>query len=319
MPRVLMFTTLVPENVSELVGVAPEEYDVEVRPTALPDAEKTSLVADADFLILFPSVLSNDVLRAAQKLKLIQLVSAGFDKMDIELCRELGIPVANNGGANSIDVAEHAVMLMLACYRRLVEMDANVRRGAWKEIDSGLTTFALHGKTVGLVGLGNIGKQTARLLRPFGVKLVYADEFAASDKIERELAVERLPLDDLLQTVDVVSLHVPLNDSTQGLIGERELGLMKPSAILINTCRGPVVDEAALATALRSGSIAGAGLDVMQAEPPAGDNPLLRFSNVTVTPHTAGVTHDTWARRGEFVFQNLERVWQGKPPLALVS
>lgn len=319
MPRVLMFTTLVPENVSELVGVAPEEYDVEVRPTALPDAEKTSLVADADFLILFPSVLSNDVLRAAQKLKLIQLVSAGFDKMDIELCRELGIPVANNGGANSIDVAEHAVMLMLACYRRLVEMDANVRRGAWKEIDSGLTTFALHGKTVGLVGLGNIGRQTARLLRPFGVKLVYADEFAASDKIERELAVERLPLDDLLQTVDVVSLHVPLNDSTQGLIGERELGLMKPSAILINTCRGPVVDEAALATALRSGSIAGAGLDVMQAEPPAGDNPLLRFSNVTVTPHTAGVTHDTWARRGEFVFQNLERVWQGKPPLALVS
>lgn len=319
MPNVLMFTTLAPENVRELVGVAPAGYEVDVHDTSMPDAEKAELVADADFLILFPSVLSNDVLRAAKRLKLIQLVSAGFDKMDIDLCRELGIPVANNGGANSIDVAEHAVMLMLACYRRLIEMDANVRKGAWDAIDSGAFTFTIHGKTAGIVGLGNIGRQTARLLRPFDAKLVYADADAAPPDVERELGVQRLPLDELLRTADIVSLHVPLNDATRGLIGERELSMMKPSAILINTCRGPVVDERALAVALRSGSIAGAGLDVLQSEPPSAVNPLLTFSNVILTPHTAGVTHDTWARRGEFVFQNLTRVWEGKPALAVVS
>jgi phosphoglycerate dehydrogenase-like enzyme len=319
MPKVLMFTTLAPENVSELVGVAPSGFETDVYPTDLADTEKATLVEDADFVILFPPVLSNDVLRAAKQLKLIQLVSAGFDKMDVELCRELGIPIANNGGANSIDVAEHAVMLMLACYRRLCEMDANVRTGGWRAIDSGIQTFALYGKTVGIVGLGNIGRRVAQLLRPFGVELVYADAFEAPAEVERELGVQRLPLDDLLEAADIVTLHVPLNDATRSLIGARELGLMKPSAVLVNTCRGPVVDEHALAQALQTGVIAGAGLDVLVAEPPEDDNPLLGMANVILTPHTAGVTHDTWERRGRFIFENLERVWEGEPALAVIS
>ena len=319
MPKVLMFTTLAPENVSELVGVAPSGFETDVYPTDLADTEKATLVEDADFVILFPPVLSNDVLRAAKQLKLIQLVSAGFDKMDVELCRELGIPIANNGGANSIDVAEHAVMLMLACYRRLCEMDANVRTGGWRAIDSGIQTFALYGKTVGIVGLGNIGRRVAQLLRPFGVELVYADAFEAPAEVESELGVQRLPLDDLLEAADIVTLHVPLNDATRSLIGARELGLMKPSAVLVNTCRGPVVDEHALAQALQTGVIAGAGLDVLVAEPPEDDNPLLGMANVILTPHTAGVTHDTWERRGRFIFENLERVWEGEPALAVIS
>jgi phosphoglycerate dehydrogenase-like enzyme len=319
MPKVLMFTNLAPENVSELVGVAPPGFETDVYPTALADAEKAALVEDADFVILFPPVLSNDVLRAATRLRLIQLVSAGFDKMDVELCRELGIPIANNGGANSIDVAEHAVMLMLACYRRLCEMDANVRTGGWRAIDSGIQTFALHGKTVGIVGLGNIGRRVAQLLRPFGVELVYADAFEAPAEVERELGVQRLPLDEMLRAADIVTLHVPLNDATRSLIGARELGIMKPSAVLINTCRGPVVDEHALAQALQTGVIAGAGLDVLDAEPPDDDNPLLGLANVILTPHTAGVTHDTWERRGRFIFENLQRVWEGEPALAVIS
>jgi phosphoglycerate dehydrogenase-like enzyme len=319
MPEVLMFTTLAAENVRELIGVAPEGYEVTVHPTGLPDVEKARLIADVDFLILFPSVLSNDVLRAAERLRLIQLVSAGYDRMDIELCRELGIPVANNGGANAIDVAEHAVMLMLACYRRLCEMDANVRAGAWNAIDSGATTYTIHGKTVGIVGLGNIGRQTARLLRPFGAKLIYADEYAAPEEVERELGVVRVPLDELLGAADIVTLHVPLSDATRGMIGEQQLRSMKASAILINTCRGPVVDEQALVDALRTDLIAGAGLDVLTEEPPAAGNPLLALDSVILTPHTAGVTHDTWARRGEFIFANLQRVWEGEPALAVVS
>lgn len=319
MPNVLMFTTLAPEIAQELVGAAPAGYEVNVHPTGLPDAEKIRLIADADFLILFPSVLSNDVLRAAKRLKLIQLVSAGFDKMDVELCRALGIPIANNGGANAIDVAEHAVMLMLACYRRLCEMDANVRRGAWGAIDSGAATYTINGKTVGLVGLGNIGRHTARLVRSFGADLVYTDEYAVPEEVARDLGVARVPLDELLQVADIVTLHVPLNDATRGLIAEQEMRMMKPSAVLINTCRGPVVDEQALSDALRTGQIAGAGLDVLVDEPPAADNPLLNLKNVIFTPHTAGVTHDTWARRGEFIFANLERVWEGMPALAVVS
>lgn len=319
MPNVLMFTTLAPEIAQELVGAAPAGYEVNVHPTGLPDAEKIRLIADADFLILFPSVLSNDVLRAAKRLKLIQLVSAGFDKMDVELCRALGIPIANNGGANAIDVAEHAVMLMLACYRRLCEMDANVRRGAWGAIDSGAATYTINGKTVGLVGLGNIGRHTARLVRSFGADLVYTDEYAVPEEVARDLGVARVPLDELLQVADIVTLHVPLNDATRGLIAEQEMRMMKPSAVLINTCRGPVVDEQALSDALRTGQIAGAGLDVLVDEPPAADNPLLNLKNVIFTPHTAGVTHDTWARRGEFIFANLERVWEEKPALAVVS
>ena len=180
-------------------------------------------------------------------------------------------------------------------------------------------TFALFGKTVGLVGLGNIGRQTALRLRPFGVNLVYADAYPAPAEIEAELGVRRLELDELLQTADVVSLHVPSTRRPAGLSAARELSLMKPTAILVNTCRGPVVDEQALAEALQGGVLAAAGLDVLSSEPPSNDNPLLGMTNVTLTPHTAGVTHDTWARRGEFIFQNLQRVWEGKPPLAVIS
>lgn len=319
MPKVLLFTTLADENVAELISPAPDDFDIIVRPTDLPDSEKAALVADADFVILFPAVLASDVIRAGKKLRLIQLVSAGFDKMDVAVCAEMGIPVANNGGANSIDVAEHAVMLMLASYRRLVEMDAQVRAGNWRAIDSGLTTFALHGKTVGLVGLGNIGRRVAQLLQPFGVTILYADAYQAPAEVEEQLRVQRVTLNELLQNADVVSLHVPLNDVTRGLISKREFEQMKSTAILINTCRGPVVDEDALAEALQNWHIAGAGLDVFASEPPEADSPLLGMNNVVLTPHSAGVTHDTWARRGEFIFENLQRVWDGEDALAVIA
>ncbi len=319
MPKVLFFTTLAEGIVHELLSPAPAEFDVAVLPTDLPDTEKARLIADADFVILFPSELSNDVIRAAEKLRLIQLVSAGFDKIDVALCADMGIPVSNNGGANAIDVAEHAVMLMLASYRRLVEMDTNVRQGQWRAIDSGLSTYTLNGKTVGLIGFGNIGRRVAQLLQPFGVTILYADAYPATSEVEEQLHVTCVAFDELLTRADVVSLHVPLNEATYGLISQRELKRMKSSAVLVNTCRGPVVDEVALTDALRHGEIAYAGLDVLTSEPPAADNPLLGLNNVIVTPHAAGVTHDTWARRGAFIFENLQRVWDGKDALAVIA
>ena len=319
MPKVVMLTTLAPTTAQRLVEVAPPGYEVEVHSAKLPVEAQRDAVADADFLILFPPSLDNAVLAGAKRLKLIQLVSAGFDQIDIDLCRRMGIPVANNGGANALDVAEHTLTLLLAMYRRLREMDANVRLGRWGAIDSGATTYTIQGKTVGIAGLGNIGRHVARLLRAFGATLLYADAEPAPLGVEQELGIVRVELDDLLQRADAVTLHVPLNASTRGLIGARELALMKPSAVLINTCRGPVVDEQALAAALRDGVIAGAALDVFAQEPPDPENPLFELDNVLLTPHSAGVTVDTWARRGRFVFENLQRVWNGEPPLAVVS
>jgi phosphoglycerate dehydrogenase-like enzyme len=318
MPKAIFFTRLPADTAALLTEQAPPEIDVQTYPMSMPDAEKAALVADADFLILFPGHASETLVRAAKNVKLIQLVSVGFDQMDLSLCKELGIPVANNGGTNALDVAEHTIAMILALYRRFVEMDHNVRTDNWRGIDSGSTTYCIDGKTVGLIGLGQIGQRVARLLRAFGATVIYYDAFPARPEIEADLGVERVALDELLGRADIVSLHVPLNASTAGLINEQSLALMKPNAILVNTCRGPVVDEAALATALQNGQIAGAALDVLEQEPPATDNPLLQLDNVLFTPHTAGVTRDTWARRGKFIFANLQRVWAGEKPLAAV-
>ncbi len=316
MPRVVFFTNLAPELAQQVVAPAPPDWDVSVQAHDLPEAEKSGLASEADFLILFPSALEETVLRAAPGLKLVQLVSAGFDRMPLGVLAELGIPLANNGGTNSIDVAEHTFALILSVYRRLTEMDRNVRNDGWKEIDSGMTTFTIHGKTVGIVGLGHIGREVAKRLVPFEADVVYFDPFPVGEEVERRLQVTRVSLDELLERSDIVSLHVPLNDQTRHLIGAAELARMKSSAILINTCRGPVVDEAALIEALAGGGILGAGLDVLQEEPTDPANPILRLENVIFSPHIAGVTYDTWQRRGRFIFENLQRVWAGQEPLS---
>lgn len=319
MPKVVFFTTLAPDTAALLTNQAPAEFAVTTASSKLPPEEQVKLTQDADFIILFPGIISAEALRAAQKLKLIQLVSAGFDTLDIDLCKELEIPVSNNGGTNSTDVAEHTITLILAWYRQLGAMDRNVRTGKWEAIDSGVSTYTINGKTVGLVGLGNIGRKVARLLRAFGATVYYTDAFPAPPEVEQELGVTRVSLDELLAQSDIVSLHVPLNNETRGLMGEAQFAKMKPSALLVNTCRGPVVNEAALIKALQNKQIAGAALDVLEKEPPAPDNPLFAMDNVLLTPHIAGVTRDTWARRGEFIFANLQRVWRGEPPQAVIA
>jgi phosphoglycerate dehydrogenase-like enzyme len=318
MTKTIFFTSLSPDTAARLTQYAPAEYAVTVHPLTLPDEAKIELVRDADFLILFPGRISERVLRAATHLKLIQLVSVGFDGMDLKLCQELGIPVANNGGANALDVAEHTIAMILGFYRRMVEMDANVRHNRWSAIDSGATTYCIDGKILGILGLGKIGQRVARLAKAFGATLLYYDAYPPPAATEVELGVQRVGFDELLQRSDIVSVHVPLNAETKALIGVRELAQMKPNALLVNTCRGPVIDEAALTAALQQRRIAGAALDVLEKEPPDPANPLLQLDNVLFTPHTAGVTYDTWPRRGEFIFANLARVWRGQPPLATV-
>ena len=318
MPTVPFFTNLAPETAALLTQYAPPDFSVTVYPANLPDSEKIPLVEKADFLILFPGYLSEPVLRAAHQVRLIQLVSVGFDRMDLMLCRELGIPVANNGGTNALDVTEHTVALILAFYRRLIEMNANVRTDQWSAIDSGATTYCINGKVVGIVGFGQIGQRVARLLGAFGARILYYDPYPPAPSVAHELKAHRVNLDELFSQADIVTLHTPLNEQTRGLVNDSLLSLMKPTALLVNTCRGPVVDEAALTRTLQERRIAGAALDVLEHEPPDHDNPLLQLDNVLLTPHTAGVTRDTWPRRGKFIFENLQRVWEGEAPLAAI-
>ncbi len=188
MPKTIFFTNLAPELAGQIVAPAPAGWDVQVHSAKLLTGEKAVLAADADFLILFPSVLELEVLNAAQNLKLIQLVSAGFDQMPIDAIAARGIPVANNGGTNSIDVAEHTLALMLGVYRLMPQMDRNARGDNWKAIDSGLHTFTIHGKTVGIIGLGHIGRQVAQRLAPFGAELIYYDPYPAKPEVETTTA-----------------------------------------------------------------------------------------------------------------------------------
>jgi len=316
MPRIVYFTSQNPAVSRILLEYAPADFEIVVHPIDTDDEKKISLVGDADFLLLFPGRLSGAVLKAAKNVKLIQLVSAGFDELDLELCRKLGIQVANNGGTNAQDVAEHTVALILGVYRRLVDLDTFARTNRWDELEIGLSTHTISGKTVGIIGLGHIGTQVARLLRGFGAYLIYNDVEEAQPELERELRISRLGLVELLQSSDIVTLHVPLTEQTRHLIGRRELSHMKTTALLINTCRGQVIDEQALTSILKENRIMGAGLDVLEEEPPDINHPLLSLENVLITPHVAGVTLDTWRRRSEIIYQNMQRVWEGNDPLS---
>ena len=232
-------------------------------------------IKDAEYVMGLGRLIAGEFFRSAPKLKLVQLLSAGYDRVDVESARKAKVAVANNGGANAIAVSEHAIMLMLAVLKRLVVFHNDVVAGKWRvgnHFDS--RVFELHGKTLGIVGLGNIGKKVARLAHAFSMNVLYYDIARLTEDQEDALGVRFVLFTELLQTADVVTLHVPLDESTRNLIGARELGMMKKTGILINTCRGPVVEEAALHKALTSGQILAAGprragRGAGEAEPPA--------------------------------------------------
>jgi len=271
--------------------------------------------ADAEYYLGLARQMGGEFFRSVPKLKLVQLLSAGYDRVDIEAARKAGVPVANNGGANAIAVAEHTILLMLAVLKRLVRFHNDVVAGKWRVgnlVDD--RTGELSGKTLGIVGLGNIGKKVARRAAAFDMDVQYYDIARLTEDQEDNLDVRFVLLGELLRTADVVSLHVPLDDTTRGMIGARELAAMKRSAIIVNTCRGPVIDETALHDALSRGQIAGAGLDVMVEEPPAKDHPLFALPNVTLTPHSAGPTWENWTARFRNGFDNIQRVAAGRAP-----
>ncbi|HVB66484.1 MAG TPA: 2-hydroxyacid dehydrogenase [Acetobacteraceae bacterium] len=298
--------------------LAPAGFDIVVAPAGSPEFH--AALAETEYLVgLGEASMDAAFYRASPKLKLVQLLSAGYDRVDIEAARHARVPVCNNGGANSVAVSEHAMLLMLAVCRRLTWLHGNVVAGRWRGNDvANVRLYELHGRTLGIVGLGTIGKKTARLARAFGMAVQYYDIARLTEDQADALGVRFRLLGELLRTSDIVTLHVPLTPRTKHMIGAAELKLMQKTAYLINTSRGPVIDETALHAALTDGTIAGAGLDVFDQEPPAADNPLFRLDNVILTPHYAGPTWDNQYSRFRNAFDNVQRVARGEAPLWVI-
>jgi len=283
------------------------------------DSEVVASLPNTEYMVCYPHVPMRDAFyKAVPKLKLVQLLSAGYDNVDLEAARRAGVPLSNNGGANAISVSEHAMMLMLTVYRKVVWQHASVSGGRWRGNGPAPRMYELHDKTLGIIGLGTIGKKVARLARAFGMRVQYFDIARLSEDEADALGVRFRLLRELIRSSDVVSLHVPLNESTRHMIGKDELALMKPTAIIVNTSRGPVIDEGALAAHLSAGKIFGAGLDVFDQEPPPSNNPLFRLDNVVLTAHFAGPTWDNHVARFRNAFDNVQRVARGEPPLWVV-
>jgi len=309
-----------PPDILTLVReMKPAGFTLQMLPPSASAEEIAAAIRDAEYLLGFPRFLPDEAYTEAKRLKLLQVLSAGYDYVNIAGARKARIPICANGGANSVAVAEHAVMLMLAVYRKLVMFHQNVAAGQWHQgIPRTVHIYELEGKTVGLMGLGNIGAQVARRVKAFDAQVIYYDASRRSPQEEAQLGVQYVPFETLLESADIVSLHVPLNESTRHMIDAQALSRMKPTAIVINTCRGEVIDESALIDALQHGRILAAGLDTLAKEPPDPTNPLLTFQNVTLTPHSAGPTVDSYHKRFHNGYANIERVARGHAPLWII-
>lgn len=260
---------------------------------------------DADVLMLANMPLSGDVIRACPKLRFIDVAFTGVDHVDLDAARERGIQVSNAAGYSTEAVAELTVCMMLSLLRNVPQVEQRCRSGRTKD---GLVGSELGGKTVGIVGLGAIGRRVAGLCRAFGCEVL-----GYKRHVTGEEGVPCVPLDELLSRSDIVTLHCPLNDASRGLMNAERIGLMKPGSLLINAARGPVVDSQALADALENGHLAGAGIDVFEAEPPLDPaHPLLHAPHTLLTPHVAFASKESMALRADIVFKNLESWMKGR-------
>jgi glyoxylate reductase len=281
------------------------EHEVELWPERLPPPpqELRRRAAEVDGLLcMLTDPIDEELIAGAPRLRAISNYAVGVDNVDLAAATARGIPVGNTPGVLTESTADLALALMLAAGRRLVEGDAFVRRGEWQTWDPQLLLGRdLHGATVGIVGLGRIGQAVARRVEGFGCEVLHTSRSGG------------VPLDELLERADFVTLHVPLTPETRGLIDDAALARMKRTAYLVNTARGPVVDSAALARALHAGAIAGAALDVTDPEPLPGDHPLLDAPNLLVLPHVASATHATRERMSEMAVDNLLAALSGRP------
>ena len=285
------------------------------------EEELVRLVKDVDIIVGARHPIKTKVLENADKAFFIQQCSQGYDNLDLDTARKKSITVAHSGTAGTIPVAEHAVMLMLAVAKSLPRCHNSMANGEWIFPEMINKTYEVYEKTLGMVGLGKIGIQTATLAHGLRMNIQYYDPYV-KDSSALPFPAKSISLEELLRTSDFISIHTPLTDQTYHMIGKDELDMMKSTAYLINTARGSVVDEDALAEALENNVIAGAGLDVFGGhhEPPPKDSKLLKLSNIVLTPHIGGATKED-IYRNFFVtsLDNIIRVIREQEPLYVVS
>lgn len=314
---------LSPFDEATVRGMFLERFEVDV--VLAPDPPAQSAVAaacaEADLVIAdrrHRHRIDRAVLEGMRRCRLIQAAAVGFDTVDHRAAAELGIPVANAAGYNKDSVADWTVMAMIALIRRSFWGDRQLRAGRWSAADQlrgeEMMGHELGALTVGIVGFGNVGSSVAQRLAGFGSRILFADvlprTFAGAQQVD---------LDTVLRESDIVCIHSPLDVATRALIDKAALAKMKPGSHLINAARGPIVDEAALVDALRSGHLAGAALDVFEVEPLPADSPLRSLDNVVLAPHRGGATLEAEARLIEVVGDNLRRVLDGLPPRNVVN
>jgi D-3-phosphoglycerate dehydrogenase len=315
-PIVVVLDAHDPEVRAVIVAECPARLELRMATSDEP-RHRVGLAKDATFFVGGISAIPASLMDAAPGLRLIQKWGIGVDKIDLAAARARGIPVAITAGANAVPVAEFTLLLMLAVLRRLPARESAFRGGEWHapRRDTRLQARQLRGKRVALVGLGAIGRQVAKRLQAFDVDVCYYDIRRPTPAEEQALGVRFRELDPLLAEADIVSLHVPYTAATRKMLSRERIARLRPGAIVINTARGEVVDEAALAEALDAGRLAGAGVDVFGGEPPPPDHPLLRVRapGLVLAPHVAGSVFDNVANVARHVFGNIERVLDGEP------
>ncbi len=289
------------------------------------NAEPAELIAtckDADIILVNMANFTREVIAGLENTKVVLRHGIGYDKVDVQAMTDHGIIFANEATASAVDVAEQAIQLMFATYKKLkIQMEtsqANVGAERWNYGERLYPCYRIEGKTVGIVGCGNIGGHVLRKLRSFGVDLKISDPYLSKERLA-ELGVEHTPLDELLMIADIVTIHTPLNDQTRHMFNYEKFKLMKPTAVLVNTARGPIVNNEELARALQDGLLAGAGLDVLEVEPPRTDDALLAMDNVLVTPHAAWYSEEGGWDIRHMIMDDLKAFLAGKAPQFVVN
>jgi lactate dehydrogenase-like 2-hydroxyacid dehydrogenase len=328
--KIVSFVSSSPDSLIEYFKDLPNPPEVIAPGTKAQVTEEKACkeVQDATVILTFPfsPYFNRNILESAKKVKLIQFATVGYDNIDLKTASELGIPVANNPGWNAISVAEHTIMMILMTLKKTLQsIDKFInegytmteRRAAWNK------TWELHGKKLGLIGFGSIGQLVAKYANAFGANVLYTKRTRLSLEEEEKHEVAYRSISEILQESDIVSIHAPLTDETRDLIDACSIGLMRSSAVLINTSRAEIVDEEAVADALRNGRLSGYGADVVSSKLVDSrsypDSPLVGLENVVLTPHNAGPTKEAVARSRRQYMENIQRCIQGEPPLFIVN
>lgn len=310
----MAFTVLIPSDISQPGKdyLRDKGYTIKMG-RGLDEQTIMEDVVDCDALLARNEHITRKIMEAGNRLKVISKHGVGLDKIDLDAARELNIYVTNGPLSNTVAVAEHTMMLILACAKKLVYFDNAIRSGDY-DIRNRVKGMDLEGKTLGLLGLGKIGGLVAKkAIHGFGMRVMGYDPYLPVERRDPELTYCDT-MEEIFQQADIISIHMPSTPQTRGSIDKRLIALMKPTAYLINAARGDLIREEDLVEALRSGAIAGAGLDVFCEEPPQADNPLFQLHNVTVTPHNAALTQETTDRMGLHAAIGIDEVLSGRQP-----